>query len=496
MFRRIVIPLVLLGICSTILLGSTVRVLNRSDQSRDILKSLDNTPGTYISILDLERVLDAHSYINEKQEKIVLYLNDHRIKISAETSFILVDEKVYQLPVQAKKKGKDIYVPATPFFKLIKSVVMPGLAWDPVSKLLDIDVVEFNITSLRVDEKANGTILRLGTRERFNNEDISTFVNDNGWFYITIRKGLVDTAEVLRAETRGVIRKITVDQLQESAQLAFQLRGKAEGHEFYQSTEPHELVVTLRTPLSKSAARIKDVKDRWRLDTVVLDAGHGGKDGGTKGYYGTKEKDIVLDIVKRIGRKLEKNSRIKVIYTREEDVFIPLYERTKIANENNGKIFVSVHANASRNRNIKGFETYLLRPGKTQDAIEVSSRENAVIKLEGDRRDQYKELTGENLIMATMAQSMFMKESEALAADIQTELDKQLKSPNRGVKQAGFYVLIGASMPNVLVEVGFLSNPIEEKQLKSPTYRQEIADAVYRAILKFKKSREQVLAEG
>jgi len=254
--------------------------------------------------------------------------------------------------------------------------------------------------------------------------------------------------------------------------------------------------VTLRTPLSKSAARIKDVKNRWRLDTVVLDAGHGGKDRGTTGYYGTKEKDIVLDVVKRIGRKLEKNSRIKVIYTREEDVFIPLYERTRIANENNGKIFVSIHANASNNRNIKGFETYLLRPGKTRDAIEVSSRENAVIKLEDDRREQYKELTGENLIMATMAQSMFMKESEALAADIQKELDQQLKSPNRGVKQAGFYVLIGASMPNVLVEVGFLSNPIEEKKLKSSAYRQEIANAVYRAILEFKQSREKVLAEG
>ncbi|MFQ6613474.1 MAG: N-acetylmuramoyl-L-alanine amidase, partial [Fidelibacterota bacterium] len=401
MFRRFVFLLAFQILAGSLLVGNSVRVVNRSNQSKDLLKALDNTSGTYISILDLERILQAHSFINEKQEKIVLYVNDHRIKISAETSFILVDERVFQLPVQARKDSGDIYVPATPFFKLMKSVVMPGLAWDPVSKLLDIDVVEFNITSLKIDEKANGTILRLGTRERFKKEDISTFVNKNGWFYITIRHGLMDTSEVLQAETRGVIKKITVDQLQESAQLAFQLRGEVEGHEFYQSGEPHELVVTLRTPLSKSAARIKDVKSRWRLDTVVLDAGHGGKDRGTTGYFGTKEKDIVLDVVKRIGRKLEKNSRIKVVYTREEDVFIPLYERTRIANENNGKIFVSIHANASKNRNIKGFETYLLRPGKTRDAIEVSSRENAVIKLEDNRREQYQELTGENLIMAT-----------------------------------------------------------------------------------------------
>ena len=206
--------------------------------------------------------------------------------------------------------------------------------------------------------------------------------------------------------------------------------------------------------------RIEDVKDRWRLDTVVLDAGHGGKDGGTQGKYGTKEKDIVLDITKRIGRLLENNTKIKVVYTREEDVWLPVRRRTEIANENNGKLFISIHANANNNRTIKGFETYLLSPGKSEDAVAVASRENSVIQME-EKKNGYEKLSGEVLIMATMAQSMFVKESENLASIIQMELDKQLDSPNRGVKQAGFYVLIGASMPNVLVEVGFLSNPTE-----------------------------------
>ena len=104
-----------------------------------------------------------------------------------------------------------------------------------------------------------------------------------------------------------------------------------------------------------------------------------------------------------------------------------------------------------------------MRPGKSEDAIEVASRENSVINLE-EFTDRYEELTGEALIMATMAQSMFMKESEDLASIMQMELDKKLDTPNRGVKQAGFYVLIGASMPNALVEVGFISNPSEEKR--------------------------------
>ena len=159
---------------------------------------------------------------------------------------------------------------------------------------------------------------------------------------------------------------------------------------------------------------------------------------------------MVLDITKRVGRLLEKNAGIKVVYTRDEDVFVPIIDRTKMANDANGKLFVSVHANSNKNRKIQGFETYLLRPGKSEDAIEVASRENSVIKLE-EKTGQYDNLTGENLIMATMAQSMFMKESEDLAAIIQMELDKRLNTPNRGVKQAGFYVLIGASMPNVSV---------------------------------------------
>ena len=185
------------------------------------------------------------------------------------------------------------------------------------------------------------------------------------------------------------------------------------------------------------------------------------------------------------------------MYTREEDVFIPLWKRTKIANEANGKLFVSIHLNSNPNRRVRGFETYLLRPGKTDDAIEVASRENAVIKMEeGNARKKYNAMTGENLIMATMAQSMFMKESEDLAAYIQEALDPLLDSPNRGLKQAGFYVLIGASMPNVLVEAGYISNHNEERKFKSANYRQKVAKGIYSGIMRFRKSREEVLAEG
>ncbi|MCJ7802918.1 MAG: N-acetylmuramoyl-L-alanine amidase, partial [Candidatus Marinimicrobia bacterium] len=442
------------------------------------------------------RVLSTTIYENIEREKLVLYLGEHRVKISAGTSFIVIDDIVYQIPSPAIIVEGDIYLPTNALFQILHNTVLPSVSYIVEKNEIVIIPTEYNIQSIQVDEKANGTIVRVKTLEKFKKKEISTFLHKNGWFYLTIQGAVADSNNILKTDTRGIVKEISMDQLEGSLQLAFFLRSEIERHEFYQNKNTNEIVITLWAPLSKSIAKINEVKSQWEIDTIVLDAGHGGKDPGTIGKYGTKEKTVALDVVKRVGKLLTKNTNVKVVYTRDEDVFIPLWQRTKIANQKNGKIFISVHANGNRNRNAHGFETYLLRPGKTQDAIDVAAEENAAIKYEESRNGKYEELTHEGLILATMAQSMFMKESESLAGQIQHELNKEIKSPNRGVKQAGFYVLIGASMPNVLLEVGFLTNPEEEKKLRTAEYRQKIANAIYRAIIKFKKSREFVMAEG
>ena len=477
--------------------ASSVRVVNRVNNTTDEIRTLDNLRGIYVSVKDVSRVLSTKEpYINNDRLKMVIYIGNNRLKISGNSSYILVDERVYQTPSFAIWDNSDIYVQAEALFNLIKETTMPGIDYDARRMVLDIDIKEFSITGIEISEKANGTVLRLKTRSSFPEGNISSFFHENGWFYITIADALVDTTEIRRSDTRGVVRNITADQLESTAQIAFQIKTKVESHELYQGKDPSEIVVSLRTPMDNSVARIKEVKDRWKLDTIVLDAGHGGKDPGTMGPRGTKEKDIALDIVKRVGLLLEKNTKLKVIYTREEDIFIPLWKRTKVANESNGKVFLSIHLNGSPNKSAYGFETYLLRPGKTEDAIEVASRENEVIKFEDRSDNRYKDLSGENLIMATMAQSIFMRESEELAAMIQEEMAKKIKSKNRGVKQAGFHVLIGASMPNILVEAGYLTNRNEEKNLRNAKYRQAIANCIYKAIVKFRYSREQYLAEN
>ena len=470
-----------------------IHVFNRQSGTESNIETLSESKPLYVSAKDLAGALTSKIYENSDRKKLVIYVGSDKIKISGNSSYIIINDKPFQMARSIRIQENDLYIPAKDFFDILQSTIMPGIIFDQNKEILEIDVIKFNITDISIDIKSNGTIIRLATKNAFSENGISSFINKHGWFYLTVSGGIVDTSIINAGITRGVVRQIESDQIGKTAQVAFKLGSKVVSHEWYQNTKPNEIVIVLRTPLGKIDEHIEDVKERWHLDIVVLDAGHGGKDPGAIGKYGTKEKDVALDITKRIGTLLEK-SGVKVVYTRDEDVFIPLLDRTKIANDSNGKLFVSIHANANKNRKVQGFETFLLRPGKSEDAIEVASRENSVINLE-EFTDQYEELTGEALIMATMAQSMFMKESEDLASVIQMELDKKLDTPNRGVKQAGFYVLIGASMPNALVEVGFLSNPSEERMLKQSGYKKKIAEAIYQAIKHFKNSREKLLVK-
>ena len=239
------------------------------------------------------------------------------------------------------------------------------------------------------------------------------------------------------------------------------------------------------TPVKAVKVDIRNEKEKWEFKTIVIDAGHGGKDPGAVGYRGTKEKDIALDVAKRLEKKLSKNMKVKIVMTRDEDIFLRLSERTKIANENNGSLFISIHTNAAEDRRASGFETFLIGQNKNEAAVRVAARENAVLELEGSTG---KKLTDEDLIKATIAQSAFASKSELFASLVQKEIKKRVQSKDRGVKQAGFYVLMGASMPNVLVELGFISNPSEEKKLRSPQYRDQLATAIYRAVEQYQKT--------
>ena len=210
---------------------------------------------------------------------------------------------------------------------------------------------------------------------------------------------------------------------------------------------------------------------------IVIDPGHGGHDPGAVGLHGLYEKDVVLDIALKLRDILSANPLYEVFLTREKDVYIPLEARTAIANKKNADLFISIHANASPKRKAKGIETYLLNWTDNEEANRVAARENKIsLKKMREMNRQVDELGG---ILGDLERQMKRDESVNLANQIQNSIVETLDNrEDLGVKWAMFFVLFGARMPSVLVEVSFISNPEEEKLLSDASYRLQIAQGI------------------
>jgi N-acetylmuramoyl-L-alanine amidase len=218
-----------------------------------------------------------------------------------------------------------------------------------------------------------------------------------------------------------------------------------------------------------------------KIGKIVIDAGHGGHDTGTIGPNGLEEKDLVLEVGRRLGKLLETRLGAEVVYTRKDDTFIPLETRTAIANQARADLFVSIHANSSHDPDARGVETYYLNFTSSPEALEVAARENAVSE---------KSIYELQDLVKKIALKEKIEESREFAGDVQQSLHSGLavKSPairDRGVKKAPFIVLIGANMPSILAEISFVSNPTDERRLETAEYRQRIAESLYRGIAKY-----------
>lgn len=259
---------------------------------------------------------------------------------------------------------------------------------------------------------------------------------------------------------------------------------------------PAELFEGGTGPVAAGEGAGEAFPERSRPWRVTIDPGHGGRDPGAHGPRGTREKEVVLAISRRIARRLSEHAGIEARLTRDDDTFIPLAERSRMAVEDSADLFVSVHANANRSRRPRGFETYFLSPARTEESRQVAMRENSAVEYEAE--NERPDMSDINYIWAANDQSLNVVEASYFAGRVQNELRGRVSAPDRGVKQAGFYVLMGASgvMPAVLVETGFLSNPVEERFLGSADGQEEIAAAVADAVVTYFQQREQRLASG
>lgn len=226
------------------------------------------------------------------------------------------------------------------------------------------------------------------------------------------------------------------------------------------------------------------------LKTVVIDAGHGGKDPGTEGKH-SQEKNVTLAVALKLGKLLKENyPELNTIFTRETDEFIELNQRAAIANEKKADLFISIHCNAASSSVAVGAETFVMGLHTSKSNLEVAQRENSVISYEDDystKYEGYDPKSPESFMIFSLMQNVFLDQSLEFASGIQGEFVKKLQRKDRGVKQAGFLVLYKSGMPSVLIELGFLSNSSEEKYLLSEKGQQELAQGIYNAFVEYKK---------
>lgn len=448
----------------------------------------------FISINDFANLFNAHTYFNVNNKKVTVTLGEKTIQVTAFNPFFQVENTIFQLPLATEYKDEKIYLPLNYFLEIIEKVFSEQIVYNKNKNLLEIlDPLygtAINISNIQVDEKANGTLLRIITTKDFEMSDLSLRARHR-WLYLDLYGGKVDSSQLYAEFNNSIIARVVPSQLSnELAQLSFRLHDEIiEKHIFL--SNPREILVSIKTKkdLSKEIRQtLESEKKKWLIDKIVIDPGHGGKDPGAIGPGGTREKHIVLSISKYLKRLIEENTAIEVLMTRESDKFVELKKRSELANKNQAKLFISIHANANRSRYVKGVSSYFLGPGRTDEAREVALSENSVIKYESGSK--YADLSGENFILSAMAQNVYNAESQDLAVMVQQEIIRECGLSDAGVRQAGFLVLVGASMPNIIVETAFISNPKEEKRLREKSFQKKLARGIFQSIRRFKEKYE------
>lgn len=448
----------------------------------------------FVRILELADFLEAQTYYVSFTKKIILILGKNRIKVTAFNPFVMIDKLTFQMPVSTDFDEEGIWVPMDYFIDLIADYFPTPISYDRDTHTLLMVKEGVNILDVIIEEKSNGTLIRIPTLRNFDIANIKRRVSQS-WMYIDVYGGKVDSTSLAFSNSRGIVRKLIPIQFEQSTQLSFLLRKEVELADVSLSSAGNEILVSIRTSDKIPENFIVDMDEerkKWLIDKIIIDPGHGGKDPGTVGYGGLKEKDVVLEISKRLKKLIEQQLNIPVMMTRERDKFVKLRDRSAFANRNGGKLFISIHANSVKEKSARGAETFCFGVARNEEDRAIAERENSVIKYE----DSWADYNEENYILSAITQNSFNLESQQLAAEVQKELPKALNTKNRPLKQGIFQVFVGTSMPKILVEVGFISNVSEAKKLRDEKYQQRVAERIFIGIKRFKESSEKSVLSG
>lgn len=456
----------------------------------------------YFNLNDLVKVLNGSKNIYSVSMKIVISLNSKKLIITKD-SVNYDDIEKLNLPKSIITRGGKYFISSDVFInEYFAKIFEIKFDVDEKNKIISI-YEDINVSAVKFFSYIEKTRVSVFMTEelKYNVELVGKVLT------LTI----FNASYVLSNETLNVndgnVKDINISQDKRNLKVLIEIGENYGGYDVMVLKDPQRIVIDIKSKIEKEKNRLEissasesgvvmdsasftlpdKIKKKNEKKVVVIDPGHGGKDPGGKTIFGKKEKEINLEIAKRVYALFKKDDNFKVIITRDSDVFVPLYERSKIANDAKCDIFISIHANAHKNRRENGFEIYFLSE-KANDpwANEVADYENASIKYEDITFDY----TGAAIVLHSLARNEYINEGSKIAAYITKEMTKSTPFAPRGIKQAAFYVLRGTYCPGVLVEVGFMTNKKDKKNLDNPKVMDKVAYSIYRGVVNYDKEQK------
>lgn len=443
------------------------------------------------SLSGLNSILGGKIEWVEKGYSVRMILDTNRMTFTAGSPYINFNGTVYSLIYPARIIKGALYVPAKTFTPLLDQARAENINWDADSKTLRISPEWYNITDVAISPKKNGILVEIFVSDQMEYE---IFQSEGNWLNINFAGGKVNQSKVTGAANRSYLADLNAFQFESSAQVSLQFHKPFK--KFYHSykTDPIRLQIAIEDESfnpDSSMTEANRIGPDEKIDAIVIDAGHGGTDFGAIGRdKKTREKDITLEIARELARIIREDKQFKVVMTRNKDVYVPLEDRAKIANDAHADLYVSIHCNASPRSVANGYEIFYLAAAKNDTARAVAQLENAPFLVDDP---SLKENSGGDVafILNDMIQTEFQAESADLAYMVDMEMRRKIEIKSRGVDGAGFVVLNRVYMPSVLVETAFISNPDEERMLRDDAFRTTLAQSIYDAIKRFKAKYER-----
>ncbi|MGQ9644587.1 MAG: N-acetylmuramoyl-L-alanine amidase family protein [Ignavibacterium sp.] len=423
--KSLLLLIIFLCISSTVFSQDKNEIVVIDGNKTTIIPAFVREGTYYLSLEDFADKFQINYYYNQSARKIELKNDTYSFKVSSRNPFVVLTNRkdktqsVFQLATSTYFIADKIFIPLNYSTDVLQKFLGIALKYESPNKLIlqkgivQSEVTEgktdlrYSVTGLEIDEKANGTLIRLKSNKR-----IPSYASSfkDGVLTLIFRKVNADIENTSFEGTGGVVKKIQSKNVGNDLELKIFVEPEYTTNEVINVEKSNDILITIHNKLFvKKDKSLK--KEKWEFDVIVIDPGHGGKDAGAIGVNGVKEKDVNLGIALELGKLIQNEMKdVKVVFTRKDDTFIDLYKRGKIANEHNGKLFISIHCNSTPKKptDANGFEVYLLRPGRTKEAIAIAEFENSVIQYE-ENPQRYQKLTDENFILVSMAQSAYMR---------------------------------------------------------------------------------------